>query len=85
MPSSQFVAKALSVPLFILSMTLTATAQTADQAEQPAVKQDAGEQHATEHLRAIAEAIRRCPGYQSAYHSGIATYFLRSDECRLGR
>jgi hypothetical protein len=57
MPSSQFVAKAFSVPLFILSMTLTATAQSADQAEQPAVNQEAGEQHATEQLRAIAEAV----------------------------
>ena len=54
-------ARGLTIVLLILSMILTATAQTSDQAEQPTVKLDAGEQHALEQLRAIAEGIKNCP------------------------
>jgi len=67
--------RAFFVALMILPLALPTLAQTIEETEKSAIKQDTGEQHATELLRAIAEAIRRCPDYQGAYHTGIATYF----------
>jgi len=59
MPLSRRAAKAFSVGLLTLSMTVVASGQRT--AEKQADKQDASQQPAIEQLRAIVEAIRKCP------------------------
>lgn len=60
MPSIRSGVRAAFIAVLTVSGTFTAAAQTTGQAEQSAVKQDAGEQHSIEQLRAIVEAIKSC-------------------------
>ena len=75
MPLSRVAVEAIFVALLTLNTAVVAVAQTSDQ---PAVKQDTGEQQAVEQLRAIAETIKRCPEIESPDKLGV--YFVSAPQ-----
>jgi Sel1 repeat len=60
--------------LLVLSMAAIGSAQNNGQPERSAVKQDTNEQQAVEQLRAIVEAIKRCPKAESPVELGVYLY-----------
>ena len=65
MPVFRSAVIAFSVALLILSMTVAASAQSIAEAKEKVDKEDASVQHAIQQLRAIAELIKKCPGWRT--------------------
>lgn len=63
-PRALVVLKGAGVSDTVLDAILSASNVRPNKAQQPSVERDAGKQHAIEQLRAIAEAIKKCPKSQ---------------------